>query len=115
MTEIEDFRHSTEIAEKLFRLSRTVPDTADRKTETAEEADIKAFAGYIRSMVGKTAAPQNITMGNNGAIILAPSQTVSSIRLRNLPHFCGVTIFHVKGTLKILYTATSSAIARTTT
>ena len=104
MTEIEDLQAQYEIAEKLFRAEQNeVPDTKPtEKTETAEEADVKAFAGYIRSMVGKTATPQNITMGNNGAII--PSTIAKRIinQVKEIcPIFAGVTMFNVKGTLKI--------------
>ena len=104
MTEIEDLKKQYEIAEKLFQAEQAeVPDTKPtEKTETAEEADVKAFAGYVRSMVGKTATPQNITMGNNGAII--PSTIADRIinQVKEIcPIFAGVTMFHVKGTLKI--------------
>ena len=104
MTEIADLQAQYEIAEKLFRAEQNeVPDTnPTEKTETAEEADIKAFAGYVRAMVGKTPAPQNITMGNNGAII--PSTIADRIinQVKQIcPIFAGVTMFHVKGTLKI--------------
>ena len=104
MTEIEDLQKQYEIAEKLFRSEQNeVPDTEPtEKKDTAEEADVKAFAGYVRAMVGKTATPQNITMGNNGAII----PTTIADRIINqvkeiCPIFAGVTMFHVKGTLKI--------------
>ena len=53
-------------------------------------------------MVGKTATPQNITMDNNGAII--PSTIADRIinQVKEIcPIFAGVTMFHVKGTLKI--------------
>jgi HK97 family phage major capsid protein len=104
MTEIEDLQAQYEIAEKLFRAEQNeVPDTKPtEKTETAEEADVKAFAGYVRAMVGKTATPQNITMGNNGAII--PTTIADKIinQVKEIcPIFAGVTMFHVKGTLKI--------------
>ncbi len=103
MTEIEDMQKQYEIAEKLFRAEQEeVPDAAPEKTETAEDADVKAFAGYVRSMASKTATPQNITMGNNGAII--PSTIADRIinQVKEIcPIFAGVTMFHVKGTLKI--------------
>lgn len=104
MTEIADLQAQYEIAEKLFRAEQNeVPDTnPTEKTKTAEEADIKAFAGYVRAMVGKTPTPQNITMGNNGAII--PSTIADRIinQVKQIcPIFAGVTMFHVKGTLKI--------------
>lgn len=104
MKEIDDLQKQYEIAEKLFKAEQSkVPDgVVEEKKDTAEEADIKAFAGYIRSMVGKTATPQNITMGNNGAII--PSTIAKRIinQVKEIcPIFSGVTMFNVKGTLKI--------------
>jgi HK97 family phage major capsid protein len=104
MAEIAELQAQYEIAEKLFKAEQSkVPDgVVEEKKDTAEEADIKAFAGYVRAMVGKTSTPQNITMGNNGAII----PTTIADRIINqvkeiCPIFAGVTMFHVKGTLKI--------------
>ena len=61
--------------------------------------------------------PQNITMGNNGAII--PTTIADKIinQVKEIcPIFAGVTMFHVKGTLKSLFTATRPAqIQRSTT
>ena len=104
MTVNEDLEKQYEIAEKLFSAEQSkVPDgVVDEKKDTAEEADVKAFAGYVRAMVGKTATPQNITMGNNGAII--PTTIADKIinQVKEIcPIFSGVTMFHVKGTLKI--------------
>ena len=104
MAEIAELQAQYEIAEKLFKAEQSkVPDgVEDEKKDTAEEADVKAFAGYVRSMVDKTATPQNITMGNNGAII--PSTIAKRIinQVKEIcPIFSGVTMFHVKGTLKI--------------
>ena len=104
MTEIADLQAQYEIAEKLFKAeqSKVTDGIIEEKKDTAEEADVKAFAGYVRAMVGKTATPQNITMGNNGAII--PTTIADKIinQVKELcPIFAGVTMFHVKGTLKI--------------
>ena len=103
MTSIDDMQAQYEIAEKLFQAEKEeVPTGEEKKTETAEVADVKAFAGYVRAMVGKTATPQNVTMGNNGAIIPSTiaARIINQVK-ETCPIFAGVTMFHVKGTLKI--------------
>ena len=73
----------------------------------ANEAEERAFVNYILSQAGGTvleqrAGEQNITMGNNGAII--PTSIANRIisRVEEMcPIHAGATGFSVKGTLKV--------------
>nr|WP_295678787.1 phage major capsid protein [uncultured Lachnoclostridium sp.]DAE05595.1 MAG TPA: major capsid protein [Siphoviridae sp. cthL03] len=74
--------------------------------ETTEEAEIRAFANYVRDQAGlpveTRAGEQNITMGNNGAIIPV---TIANRIIKAVKDICPIyakaTIYHVKGTLKV--------------
>lgn len=74
--------------------------------EQAEKEE-RAFANYIRSCCGEQvletrAGEQNLTMGNNGAII--PTTIANRIinTVRDIcPIYAKATIYHVNGTLKI--------------
>lgn len=76
------------------------------KDETQEEAEIRAFANYVRGQSGlqteERAGEQNITMGNNGAIIPV---TIANRIIKAVKDICPIyakaTIYHVKGTLKV--------------
>ena len=103
-TTIEALKEQYELEEKCFKAeqSRVEEPAPAEKELTAAEKDVKAFAGYVRAMVDKTSTPQNITMGNNGAII---PQTIASQIIEKVKELCPVyakaTIYHSKGTLKI--------------
>lgn len=104
MSEIEGLQEQYMVAEKLYAMEKgNVPfSDGEAENDTKEAADIKAFNGYIRSVVEKTSTPQNISMGNNGAII--PETIADRIinQTKNVcPIFAGCTLFHVKGTLHI--------------
>ena len=83
----------------------------DKKEELTEkeqaEKEERAFANYIRSCCGEQvletrAGEQNLTMGNNGAII--PTTIANRIinTVRDIcPIYAKATIYHVNGTLKI--------------
>ena len=83
----------------------------DKKEDLTEkeqaEKDERAFANYIRSCCGEQvletrAGEQNLTMGNNGAII--PTTIANRIinTVRDIcPIYAKATIYHVNGTLKI--------------
>ncbi len=80
--------------------------TAKTPDETQEEAEIRAFANYVRGQAGiimeNRAGEQNITMGNNGAIIPV---TIANRIIKAVKDICPIyakaTIYHVKGTLKV--------------
>lgn len=101
---ISDLQERYVLEEKCFKNEQNHVDelVPAEKELTASEKDVKAFAGYVRAMVEKTSTPQNITMGNNGAIIPA---TISSMIVEKVKELCPIyaksTIYHSKGTLKI--------------
>ncbi|MCE5226699.1 MAG: phage major capsid protein [Porphyromonadaceae bacterium] len=74
--------------------------------ETQEEAEIRAFANYVRGQAGilieNRAGEQNLTMGNNGAIIPV---TIANRIIKAVKDICPIyakaTIYHVKGMLKV--------------
>lgn len=104
LSEYDNLQKQYEIEEKLFKAeqSHVEEPKPEEKEMTAAEKDVKAFAGYVRAMVEKASTPQNITMGNNGAIIPA---TISSMIVEKVKELCPIyaksTIYHSKGTLKI--------------
>lgn len=83
----------------------------DKKEDLTEKEQVekeeRAFANYIRSCCGEQvletrAGEQNLTMGNNGAII--PTTIANRIinTVRDIcPIYAKATIYHVNGTLKI--------------
>ena len=83
----------------------------DKKEDLTEkeqaEKEERAFANYIRSCCGEQqletrAGEQNLTMGNNGAIV--PTTIANRIinTVRDIcPIYAKATIYHVNGTLKI--------------
>lgn len=103
-TAIESMKEQYALEEKCFKAEQShVEEPANNTKElTAAEKDVKAFAGYVRAMVEKTSTPQNVSMGNNGAII---PQTIASQIIEKVKELCPIyakaTIYHSKGTLKI--------------
>jgi HK97 family phage major capsid protein len=103
-TAIEALKEQYALEEKCFKAEQShVEEPAPAEKElTAAEKDVKAFAGYVRAMVEKTSTPQNITMGNNGAIIPATIAQQIIEKVKELcPIYAKATIYHSKGTLKI--------------
>lgn len=79
----------------------------DPKEGTIEEQELRAFANYVREKAGlpvveNRAGEQNLTMGNNGAIIPV---TIADRIIKAVKDICPIyakaTIYHVKGTLKV--------------
>lgn len=77
---------------------------ADSGKETVQEAEIREFAQYIRTLkIPETRAnEQNFTMGANGAIV---PTTIAQMVIKKVTDICpilsGATVFNAKGTLKI--------------
>lgn len=75
--------------------------------ETTEEAEIRAFANYVRKEAGlplveNRAGEQNMAMGNNGAIIPTTiAQKIIKAVKDICPIFAKATMYHVKGILKV--------------
>lgn len=86
--------------------NKPVP-TKSNDSETVEQAEIRAFANYVRKesglpVVEQRAGEQNVTMGNNGAIV---PTTIANMIIKAVKDICPIyakaTIYHVKGTLKV--------------
>lgn len=75
-------------------------------TKTIEQIEIRAFADFVRKEAGlpveQRAGEQNITMGNNGAIV---PTTIANMIIKAVKDICPIyakaTIYHVKGILKV--------------
>ena len=119
MTEEEDQQFS-ELDDKVKAIDSTIAKldrardlklnvlSKDKKEELkTEEQEERAFERYIRAVCSgepyqERAGEQNITMGNNGAVI--PSTIANRIitTVKDMcPIFAKATIYNVKGTLKI--------------
>lgn len=80
--------------------------TKSNDNETVEQAEIRAFANYVRKESGlpveQRAGEQNVTMGNNGAIV---PTTIANMIIKAVKDICPIyakaTIYHVKGILKV--------------
>lgn len=93
--------------ERARGLKKKKPSGAEtEENKSTEEAEIRAFANYIRGSAGavseKRAGEQNLTMGNNGAVI---PTTIANRIIKEVKDICPIfakaTMYHVKGTLKI--------------
>ena len=86
-------------------------ESADEGTDTAPsqeqraivpEADKRAFMNTVNSLMEKRTGEQNFNMGNNGAII---PQSIAHRIITEVKEICpilaGVTMYAVKGTLKV--------------
>jgi len=86
----------------------TLNVVADTKKEeiTSEQMEIRSFANFVRQsagvMVENRAGEQNLTMGNNGAVIPV---TIAQMVIDTVKEMCPIlaksTMFKVKGTLKV--------------
>lgn len=75
---------------------------ADKLENRAEEEE-QAFAAYVLGRASELrAGEQNMTMGNNGAIIptTIANRIIKAVRDR-CPILAGATVYNVKGTLKV--------------
>lgn len=79
---------------------------AEKVKETKEEVEVRSFANYIKQQAGEVvevrAGEQNLTMGNNGAVIptTIANMVISAVK-EMCPIFAKSTMFNVKGTLKV--------------
>lgn len=76
-------------------------------------AEIRAVANYIRkncnAAVAETRADQNLTIGENGAVIPTSISNMVINKVKDIcPIFSGATMFSVKGTLKVPVWGTKS-------
>lgn len=81
-------------------------ENAEGDNGSNDEAEVRAFENYVRKECGLPvevrAGEQNVTMANNGAIVPASiaNRIITKVKER-CPIFSGVTMFSVKGTLKV--------------
>lgn len=96
--------------EKLERardLKLNVIGTEKHEELKQEELEERAFANYIRRECGATglevrAGEQNMTMGNNGAVIPTTIANRIIVAVKDIcPIYSRATIYNVKGTLKV--------------
>lgn len=76
---------------------------SEQTAEERAEAEERAFAGYVMGKVDELrAGEQNVTMGNNGAIIptTIANRIIKAVKDR-CPILARATIYNVKGTLKV--------------
>ena len=108
-TEVRALEETIERAEKARDLTLNVV-TDDKKeelrAEEQEAAEERAFANYIRKEAGlfveERAGEQNVTMGNNGAVI---PTTIANRIIKAVKDICPIfaksTMYAVKGILKV--------------
>ena len=86
----------------------TLNVVADEKKEEIKQEDmeVRSFANFVRKSAGQTvetrAGEQNLTMGNNGAVI---PTTIAQMVINTVKEMCPIfekaTMFNVKGTLRV--------------
>lgn len=97
--EIRAIDKAIDLAQRL----RNVKDIESRTAEDRATAEEKAFADYVLGKVSELrAGEQNMSMGNNGAIIPTSiaNRIIKAVKDR-CPILAGATIYNVKGTLKV--------------
>lgn len=105
--EISDFdaaeKEIRSIDETLKRAGRERADYGTDSNNTQEEAEERAFVDYVLGRVAEMrAGEQNMTMGNNGAIVPTSiaNRIIKAVKDR-CPVMARATIYNVKGVLKI--------------
>lgn len=102
MTELHGIDDMLTVADETRALETWTPAKSG-EARSREEVEERAFADYV---LGKTtelrAGEQNMTMGNNGAIIPTSiaNRIIKAVRDR-CPILAGATVYNVKGTLKV--------------
>lgn len=106
LTRMDEIKTEVARIDKSITVLEESKDFEKRKApqeETVEEAETRAFEEYVRGQISETrSGEQNITMGNNGAVIPA---TIAQRIIKEVKDICPIlsraTMYHVKGTLKI--------------
>ena len=98
----EEIRSIDETLTREERARRAARET-ERHDDTGAEAEERAFADYVLGRAAELrTGEQNMSMGNNGAIIptTIANRIIKAVRDR-CPILAGATIYNVKGTLKV--------------
>lgn len=102
MAELQGIDDMLKVADETRALEDWKPaEHSDARTR--EELEERAFADYVLgNATEQRAGEQNMTMGNNGAIIPTSiaNRIIKAVKDR-CPILAGATIYNVKGTLKI--------------
>jgi len=105
-TELRSLDDTIKMEERARDLTLNV--VADEKKEEIKQEDmeVRSFANFVRKSAGQPietrAGEQNLTMGNNGAVIPTTiAQMVINAVKEMCPIFEKATMFNVKGTLKV--------------
>ena len=102
MTEIRQLDETIKAIKDSEKLeNRDLP--TETKEKTVEELEERAFEAYVRGQVSETrAGEQNVTMGNNGAVIPV---TIANRIIKGVKDICPILarseMYQVAGTLKI--------------
>lgn len=98
----EEIRSIDDTLDREERARRAAREP-ERRDDTGAEAEERAFADYVLGRANELrTGEQNMTMGNNGAIIptTIANRIIKAVRDR-CPILAGATIYNVKGTLKV--------------
>ena len=102
MAELQGIDDMLKVADETRALEDWKP-AVHSDARTREELEERAFADYVLgNATERRAGEQNMTMGNNGAIIPTSiaNRIIKAVKDR-CPILAGATIYNVKGTLKI--------------
>ena len=89
--------------ERARKLGDFKPPAKNDAEATKEELEERAFSDYVMGRAEELrAGEQNMTMGNNGAIIptTIANRIIKAVKDR-CPILAGATMYHVKGTLQV--------------
>lgn len=99
--EIRSLDETIEAAQEAMQLEKR--DFKGETQKTTEELEVRAFESYLRGQILENrAGEQNITMGNNGAVIpvTIANRIIKAVKDIS-PILSRATMYNVKGTLKI--------------
>lgn len=104
--EIEGKINSIDATISAEERARSIDKKKPVTNETNEEKELRAFANFVRKKSGlqieSRAGEQNLTMGNNGAVIPV---TIANRIIKAVKDICPIyakaTMYNVKGTLKV--------------
>ena len=105
-TELRSIEATIKMEERARDLSIGAVPSEPAEVEPVEDMEMRSFANFVRKSAGQTvetrSGEQNLTMGNNGAVIPTTiAQMVINAVKEMCPIFEKATMFNVKGTLKV--------------
>ena len=104
--ELRSLDETIKMEERARDLTLNVVSTEKKEELKQEDLEVRSFANFVRQQSGiiveNRAGEQNLTMGNNGAVIPTTiAQMVISAVKAMCPIFAKSTMFKTKGTLKV--------------